>query len=106
MREEELYYIHDKEICRNELGCKCNNLHPINIDHNTGITIIGINWIRGDKKAFVTILPTKMWEQFRRDPSSRELAESFATGANWDFIVILLAALPETQNEKMYLSGL
>jgi hypothetical protein len=66
LREEELYYIHDKEICRNELGCKCNNLHPINIDRNTGITIIGINWIRGNKKAFVTILPTKMWEQFRR----------------------------------------
>jgi hypothetical protein len=66
LREEELYYIHDKEICCNELGCKCNNLHPINIDRNTGITIIGINWIRGNKKAFVTILPTKMWEQFRR----------------------------------------
>src|SRR5215813_7019242 len=66
LREEELYYIHDKEICCNELGCKCNNLHPINIDRNTGITIIGINWIRGNKKAFVTILPTKMWEEFRR----------------------------------------
>ncbi|MFZ0510530.1 MAG: hypothetical protein WAM14_02890, partial [Candidatus Nitrosopolaris sp.] len=62
LREEELYYIHEKEICCNELGCKCINLHPINIDHNTGITIIGINWIRGNKKAFVTILPTKMWE--------------------------------------------
>ena len=66
LREEELYYIHDKEICCNELGCKCNNLHPINIDRNTGITIIGINWIRGNKKAFVTILPTRMWKQFRK----------------------------------------
>jgi intergrase/recombinase len=66
LREEELYYIHDREICYNELGCKCNNLHPINIDCSSGITIIGINWIRGNKKAFVTILPTKMWEQFRR----------------------------------------
>ena len=37
---------------------------PINI--NCGVTIIGINWITGNKKAFVTILPTKMWEQFRR----------------------------------------
>ena len=64
LREEELYYIHDRETCYNELGCKCNNLHPINI--NCGVTIIGINWIRGNKKAFVTILPTKMWEQFRR----------------------------------------
>jgi hypothetical protein len=46
LREEELYYIHDRETCYNELGCKCNNLHPINIDGNTGITIIGINWRR------------------------------------------------------------
>ncbi|MGC2680620.1 MAG: hypothetical protein WA323_02050 [Candidatus Nitrosopolaris sp.] len=66
LREEELYYIHDRETCNNELGCKCNNLHPINVDRSTGITIIGINWIRVNQKAFVTILPTKMWEQFRR----------------------------------------
>lgn len=65
LREEELYYIHDKEICNNELGCKCNNLHPIEVD-NFGITIIGINWIRGNKKVFVTILPTNMWQQFRK----------------------------------------
>jgi hypothetical protein len=64
LREEELYYIHDREMCDNELGCKCKNLHPINLDN--GMTIIGINWIRGNKKAYVTILPTIMWEQFRR----------------------------------------
>ena len=63
LREEELYYIHDNEICENQLGCKCKNLHPINLDN--GMTIIGINWIRGNKKAFVTILPTKAWDQFR-----------------------------------------
>ena len=63
LREEELYYLHDKEICNNELGCKCKNLHPISLDNGT--TIIGINWVRANKKAFVTILPTKMWEEFR-----------------------------------------
>jgi hypothetical protein len=56
LREEELYYIHDKELCNNE----CKNLHPINLDN--GMTIIEINWVRANKKAFVTILPTKMWE--------------------------------------------
>jgi hypothetical protein len=66
LREEELYYIHDKEICNNELGCRCKNLHPINLDN--GMTIIGINWVRANKKAFVTILPTKMWEEFRTMP--------------------------------------
>lgn len=64
LREEELYYIHGRELCDNELGCKCKNLHPINLDN--GMTIIGINWIRGNKKVYITILPTKMWEQFRR----------------------------------------
>src|SRR5438874_477284 len=58
---------HDKEICRNEPGCKCNNIHPIEVD-GLGITIVGINWIRGNKKVFVTILPTKAWEQFRELP--------------------------------------
>jgi hypothetical protein len=60
------YYLHDKEICNNELGCKCKNLHPINLDNRTAI--IAINWVRANKKAFVTILPTKMWEEFRTMP--------------------------------------
>jgi len=40
LKEEELYYIHDRETWYNELGCKCNNLHPINIDRSTGIYIL------------------------------------------------------------------
>jgi len=66
LREEELYYIYNKEICNNELGCKCDNLHVINLDNK--MTIIGINWIRANKKAFVTILPTMIWKDFRNLP--------------------------------------
>ena len=66
LREDELYYIHDKEICNNELGCKCKNLHPIQLDN--GMTIVGINWVRANKKAFVTILPTNIWKEFRMLP--------------------------------------
>ena len=66
LREEELYYIQDKDTCNNELGCKCKNLHPIRLDNR--MTIIGINWVRANKKAFVTILPTRMWEEFRTMP--------------------------------------
>lgn len=66
LREEELYYIYNKEICDNELGCKCNNLHVINLDNQ--MTIIGINWIRANKKVFVTILPTLIWKDFRNLP--------------------------------------
>lgn len=66
LREEELYYIYNKEICDNELGCKCDKLHVINLDNK--MTIIGINWIRANKKAFVTILPTSIWKDFRNLP--------------------------------------
>ena len=66
LREDELYYIHDKEICNNELGCKCKNIHPIQLDN--GMTIVGINWVRANKKAFVTILPTNIWKEFRMLP--------------------------------------
>jgi intergrase/recombinase len=66
LREEELYYIYNKEICNNELGCKCDNLHVIHLDNK--MTIIGINWIRANKKAFVTILPTMIWKDFRNLP--------------------------------------
>lgn len=61
LREEELYYIHDRNICKNELGCKCDDIHPVNMDNR--ISVIGINWIRGNKKAFVPILPTTMWRR-------------------------------------------
>lgn len=54
------------EICKNELGCKCKNLHPIRME--SGIVIIGINWVRANKKAFVTILPSGMWDEFRSIP--------------------------------------
>jgi hypothetical protein len=30
--------------------CKCNSLHPINIDRSSGITIMGINWVKGNKR--------------------------------------------------------
>jgi hypothetical protein len=42
LREEELYYIHDKEVCNNELGCR-------NLQLDNRRTIIGINWVRTNK---------------------------------------------------------
>jgi hypothetical protein len=30
LREDEIVYIHDKEICRNLGGCNCSCLHVIN----------------------------------------------------------------------------
>ena len=63
LREQEIIYIKDKEICNNGYGCDCNNMHKV--DCRTGLTIIAIGWTRGNKKALATIIPTLYWEKFR-----------------------------------------
>jgi intergrase/recombinase len=63
LREEEIVYIHDQEVCNNMGGCDCHKLH---IHHKSnGMTIVVVNWFRGHKKCYFTILPTRLWEQFR-----------------------------------------
>jgi intergrase/recombinase len=66
LREDEIVYIHDNEICSNLGGCNCSNLHVINKSH--GLTIIVINWFRGHKKSYFTIVPSLLWNQFRNIP--------------------------------------
>ena len=63
LREEEIIYIHYKEICNSLGGCKCERLHVIN--EPNGMTIVMVNWFRGHKKCYFTIMPTKIWQQFR-----------------------------------------
>ena len=63
LREQELIYIKQREICDNGYGCDCNKLHIVSCEN--GMTIIAIGWIRGNKKALVTILPTKYWNRLR-----------------------------------------
>ena len=63
LREQEIIYIKEKEICRNGYGCDCDRLHKV--DCRNGLTIIAIGWSRGNKKALATIIPTHYWEKFR-----------------------------------------
>ena len=65
LREQEIIYIKEKEICNNGYGCDCNSLHKVKCK-NGGLTIIiAIGWTRGNKKALATIIiPTKYWEKF------------------------------------------
>jgi intergrase/recombinase len=67
LREEEIIYIHNKEICNNLGGCKCEKLHVISKPN--GMTIVMINWFRGHKKCYFTIMPSKIWQQFRSTPN-------------------------------------
>ena len=63
LREQEIIYIKEKEICNNGYGCNCDSLHKV--DCRNGLTIIAIGWTRGNKKALATIIPTQYWEKFR-----------------------------------------
>jgi hypothetical protein len=67
LREQELIYIKEREVCINGYGCDCEKLHVVNCKKNE-MTIIAIGWTRGNKKALATILPIKYWEKLRALP--------------------------------------
>jgi hypothetical protein len=66
LREQELMYIKEKNVCNQGYGCDCDNLHLVNCKN--GLTIIAIGWTRGNKKALATILPTYYWNKLRAIP--------------------------------------
>ena len=63
LREEEIIYSHSKEICPDNAGHKCDKLHVINKPN--GMSIITLNWFRGNKQCYFFIMPTNIWKQFR-----------------------------------------
>lgn len=68
LRQEELYYLYEKPICNVKVACECSKLHTATSE-NKRFTIIALNWFRGPKNAYFTILPTEVWEKFRSLPS-------------------------------------
>jgi hypothetical protein len=50
LREDEIIYIHNTEMCNNLGGCNCIKLHVI--DKSNGVTIIVINWFRAHKPIY------------------------------------------------------
>ena len=61
-----IIYTHGMGICSDNAGHKCNLLHVI--DKPIGVTIVSVNWFRGNKKCYFFIIPTTIWGQFRRLP--------------------------------------
>ena len=76
LREVEARYIHRKEICTSNVGCKCEKLHVVH--KQNGVTAIGINWIRGNKKCYLTLMPTRLWQRFRESSSFSEAEQQAA----------------------------
>ena len=63
MREDEIIYIRVNPICDQSFGCQCGKLHIANCSN--GLSVITVNWIRGNKKALATIIPTSYWNKLR-----------------------------------------
>jgi intergrase/recombinase len=63
LREDELIYIHNKPLCSNLSGCTCEKLHVM--EKPNGISIILIQWHRGHKKCYFTVVPTSLFKSFR-----------------------------------------
>jgi hypothetical protein len=70
LREGEIIYIRQKQICLQSFGCQCDNLHVAN--SKNGLSVIAINWTRGNKKALATIIPTCYWQKLRNMPKFDE----------------------------------
>jgi hypothetical protein len=66
LREEEIVYLHNQELCQNLGGCECPKLHAFSKPN--GLTIVVVNWFRSHKKCYFTILPTRVWNSFRAVP--------------------------------------
>jgi hypothetical protein len=75
-REDEARCIHRKEISANNVGCRCDKLHVVYKPN--GVTAIGINWIRGNKKCYLTLMPTPLWQRFRERSSFSEAKQQAA----------------------------
>ena len=66
LREDEIIYIRVNPICNQSFGCQCDKLHVANCGNR--LSVITINWIRGNKKALATIIPTSYWNKLRNMP--------------------------------------
>jgi hypothetical protein len=63
LRGEEMAYVHGKPICTKLASCSCENLHVVNKDK--GVSAIVVNRIVGQKHCYFTIVPTRVWLEFR-----------------------------------------
>lgn len=63
LRGTEIEYCHQTPLCKNLTNCVCTNLHVK--DKKNGFSVIVVNRRFGQKYCYFTIVPTKIWEQFR-----------------------------------------
>lgn len=64
LRGTEIEYCHQTPLCKNLTHCVCTNLHVK--DKKNGFSVIVVNRRFGQKYCYFTIVPTRVWEQFRQ----------------------------------------
>jgi intergrase/recombinase len=64
LRGTEIEYCHQTPLCKNLTNCVCTNLHVK--DEKNGFSVIVVNRRFGQKYCYFTIVPTRIWEQFRK----------------------------------------
>lgn len=63
LREDEMLYVYNKEICSDRSGCSCSKLHVI--EKPNGVSVVLIQWHRGHKKCYFTLVPTNVLKAFK-----------------------------------------
>ena len=104
LREDEARYIHGKEICANNVGCRCDKLHVVH--KQNGITGIGVNWIRGNKKCYLTLIPTPLWQKLRERSSFSEAEQQAANKITKHDAGILYIAMRKIHYNVMRSNGM
>jgi len=79
LRGEEISYVHAATICDKLFVCNCPNFHIV--DKNNGYLVVIINRSVGQKHSYFTIVPTQIWNDFKKllnaDNELRRIAHSF-----------------------------
>jgi len=72
LRAEEIVYIYNEQVCQNDIGvCGCRRLHVFQ-NKSKGIVAVEINWITSRSRCYITMMPAKIWENFRSLPCCNE----------------------------------
>jgi hypothetical protein len=96
LRVEELAYTYNQQICKKDT-CDCKKLHVI--QKPNGLPIVIVNWFRRQKKCYLAIMPSRLWDNFRGIVSFSEGDTKYA-----ESVARRIATIDFDDIRKMYYS--
>jgi intergrase/recombinase len=67
LREDEMVYVYNNDICPDKSGCYCDRLHVVE-KPEFGVSVVLINWHRKHKRCFFSIVPIDLLKEFKALP--------------------------------------